>query len=90
MCRFFHVCKDKKEKKGKHSKNDYSDSPVIEVPQAVSEGGNKTEDKDHNEQEVLEENTSVNSEVVTAEHHPLIGVHNLRPREDPMWEEVKT
>ena len=70
-----------KDKKSKHSENDYSDSPVIEVPQARNEGGNKTEDQ--NEQEVVEE-----EECVTAP--PFIFVHNLRPREDPMWMEVKT
>ena len=62
-----------KDKKSKHSENDYSDSPVIEVPQARNEGGNETE------------------ECVTVP--PFIGVHivdNLRPREDPMWMEVKT
>ena len=82
---FFHDCEAKKEN------NDYSGSaaPTEEAPsltaqqpQVGNEGGNKTEDKDRNEQEVLEENSET--------EHPAIGVHHLRPREDHMWKEVKT
>ena len=68
-------------------------------PQARNDSGNKTEEKNHTGREVLEENKNENSETVPTEHPehsqtehpPVIGVHHLRPREDPMWkQEVKT
>jgi len=63
--------------------------------EARNESENKTEEKNHTGQEVLEENKNENSETVPTEHPehsqtehpPVIGVHHLRPRDDPMWKQ---